>query len=261
METGSAGLPVADALALHGRTDEETADRVLGGEDEEAVVGVGADTAAWFALPVGFVDLGEAKDAHVVPAIVGEAGERLGRDEVEPESGEAEEDVSRPSEELHETVHGVLVGGVGPGTRAVAGPAGLHTGVGRREVLCDGEDFRVVGDAVGELLAGRDVPGEALVVDVPGLLGERTGEVGATGGKSVAEDRGLVGGEPYLENTVAAPGADDVAAESLVRRRAGDARGESKGGELADLGRVVRRDGVRAGVSPEETAGDSANHI
>ena len=66
---------------------------------------------------------------HMVPAVDGEAGERLWQDEVEPKGGEVEEDVSRAAEELHETVHRALVGCVGPGTWAATGPAGLHAGV------------------------------------------------------------------------------------------------------------------------------------
>ena len=82
-------------------------------------------------LPLVLSTWGKAQDAHVVPAVVGEAGEGLWGDEVEPEGGEAEEDVPRAAKELHETVHGALVGGIGPGTRARDTGRGRASGLAR----------------------------------------------------------------------------------------------------------------------------------
>lgn len=60
VQASGAAFPVRSGLVRHGRSDEQTADFILRGDDEEAVVGVGADAAASFTFAVGFVDLRES---------------------------------------------------------------------------------------------------------------------------------------------------------------------------------------------------------
>lgn len=60
VQAGGAGFPVRGRLVGHWGPDEQTADFVLRGDDEEAVVGVGADAAAGFTFAIGFVGLRES---------------------------------------------------------------------------------------------------------------------------------------------------------------------------------------------------------
>ena len=60
VQAGGAGFPVRGRFVGHGGPDEQTADFVLGRDDEEAVVGMGADAAAGFTFAIGSVDLRES---------------------------------------------------------------------------------------------------------------------------------------------------------------------------------------------------------
>lgn len=60
VQAGGAGFPVRGRLVGDGGSDEQTADLVLRGDDEEAVVGMGADAAAGLTFAIGFVDLGKS---------------------------------------------------------------------------------------------------------------------------------------------------------------------------------------------------------
>lgn len=60
VQAGGAGFPVRGGLFGHRGPDKQTSDFVLRGDDEKAVVGMGADAAAGLAFAIGLVDLRES---------------------------------------------------------------------------------------------------------------------------------------------------------------------------------------------------------
>lgn len=109
------------------------------------------------------------ENAHVVPSIIGVLRESaLGDAQAELRQGE--ELLAGLAEVVHVGRHGLLHVGIRPGARAMAGPLVEDARLVERQVLGDGEDLRVVGDAICDLLARGDVASVALGVDAGGLL-------------------------------------------------------------------------------------------
>src|SRR6266487_1797814 len=225
------GEPVTSAFFTgNGRADVQSAHVVLRGDDEQAVVGVGADAA--FRGGVGWR---EPQDAHMVPAVFGQSREVLHVGQPEAQGCQLQQAVADISDDAHVVLHGGLVAGGRPGDWTVAWPLPGDAGVVPGDVRADGENLRTVFLARRLFLAGGDVPAVGEVGDVCGLLAERPAEESAGGVECVFGGGLLRGGGLDLEDAVGFPGSDERQAEGLVGIAALDYEGQLEGLECCHV--------------------------
>lgn len=124
------------------------------------------------------------KDPCMMPTITRVLCECTGSN-TQAELGQLKDFLTLESEVVDVAHHGLLHLRIGPGARAVAGPLCPDAWVLRVEILGNGENLRVVSNAVRDLLAGCDVTGVALRVDTGRLLGRGLPEEALAGGLSV----------------------------------------------------------------------------
>ena len=109
------------------------------------------------------------KDPCMMPAITGVLRKCAGSN-AQTELGQLENLLALKPEVVDIVHHRLLHLHIGPGARAMAWPLCPDARLFQVEILGDGENLRVVSDAVRHLLAGCDVTGVALRVNTSRLL-------------------------------------------------------------------------------------------
>ncbi|KAG7150344.1 hypothetical protein HYQ46_000718 [Verticillium longisporum] len=139
-----------------------------------------------------------------MPTITCKARERPLR-QIKTELRQLQDHLAALAQAVHVPLNRLLHLDIRPRAASVAGPLCAHPGLIEREVLRDGEDLAVVGNAVRELLAAGNVAGIALAVDAGRLLGVGLLEE-ALAGRVGGLVRGLLALLKVTENSECNPG-------------------------------------------------------
>lgn len=198
------------------------------------------------------------KDPCMMPTITGVLCQCTGS-YTQAELGQLENFLALKSEVVDVSHHGLLHLHIGPGARAVAGPLCPDTRLLQVEILGDGENLRVVSDAVRHLLAGCDVTGVALRVDTRRLLGRGLPEEALAGGLSVVTKLLLQITLSDLDNSFATPGVNDGLAKCAVAGGSSDFFWEFKGVEVGDLGLEARWHGLAQIIASTDLTGNGSD--
>jgi len=139
--------------------------------------------------------------------------------------------------------HRLLHLNVWPGARAMARPFGADSRFRHVEVLGDGEDLGIVGDAVRHFFARRNVTRVALRVDAGCLLGVGFSEKTATGGFGLLPKPSLLRTHGNLDDAISSPGVYQRLPEGPVTGGPCDTFWHLKGDQLSNLGLESGRHG------------------